>query len=203
MCARLWASTLINFEVAVHAQLEVVSPWLEHYCGLIVPGGKVLDLACGGGRHARFLAERGYTVFAVDRDPDCLAKIQHRNITTAQMDLEATDWPISVSEFGLWNAIIVTNYLYRPYLDLLPTLLEEGGILLYETFAEGNAEFGKPSNPNFLLRHGELLDLAQKYHLRVLAYRDVFIESPKPAMVQSLCASHGQPKIRLPLQFQA
>jgi hypothetical protein len=88
-------------------------------------------------------------------------------------------------------------------LDLLPSLLEEGGILLYETFAEGNAEFGKPSNPDFLLRHGELLDLAQKHRLHVIAYRDVYVESPKPAMVQSLCASRGEPKIRLPLQFQA
>jgi SAM-dependent methyltransferase len=187
----------------VHAQLDVVSPWVEHYCGLIVPGGRVLDLACGGGRHARFLADRGYTVFAVDRDSDSLAKIQHPTIATAQMDLEAAHWPIPATEFGLWNAIVVTNYLYRPYLDLLPSLLEDGGILLYETFAIGNAEFGKPSNPDFLLRHGELLDLAQKHQLRVLAYRDGFVESPKPAMVQSLCASRGQPKIRLPLQFQA
>jgi hypothetical protein len=88
-------------------------------------------------------------------------------------------------------------------LDILPTLLEEGGILLYETFALGNAEFGKPSNPAFLLRHGELLELAQKHLLHVIAYRDGFIESPKPAMVQSLCASRGAPTTRHPLQFQA
>lgn len=187
----------------MHAQLDVVSPWVKHYSGLIVPGGKVLDLACGGGRHARFLADLGYAVFAVDRDLDSLANIQHPNISTAQMDLEAAYWPVPIAEFGLWNAIIVTNYLYRPHLDLLPTLLEEGGILLYETFANGNAEFGKPANPDFLLRHGELLELAQKHDLRVLGYRDVYVESPKPAMVQSLCASRGEPKIRLPLQFQA
>ncbi len=138
----------------MHAQLDAVSSWVQQYSGLIVPQGRVLDLACGGGRHARYLADQGYAVFAVDRDLDSLAKIQHPAITTAQMDLEAEHWPVPVSEFGLWNAIIVTNYLYRPYLDLLPSLLEEGGILLYETFAEGNAEFGKPSNPDFLLRHG-------------------------------------------------
>ena len=187
----------------MHAELDVVSPWVAHYAGFIKPGARVLDLACGGGRHARYLANQGHTVIAVDRDPESLAKIKHPRITTHSLDLEGDDWPLPESQFGRWDAIVVTNYLYRPYVDLLPTLLEEGGILLYETFALGNAEFGKPSNPAFLLRHGELLELAQKHLLHVLAYRDGFIESPKPAMVQSLCASRGAPKIRHPLQFQA
>ena len=187
----------------MHAELDVVSSWVAHYAGLIKPGAKILDLACGGGRHARYFAKQGCTVLAVDRDPDSLAKIDHPLIKTAQLDLEGDHWPLPKSQFGCWDAIVVTNYLYRPYLDLLPTLLEEGGVLLYETFAIGNAEFGKPSNPDFLLRHGELLELAQKHQLYVLAYRDGFVGSPKPAMVQSLCASRGAPKIRHPLQFQA
>ena len=203
MCVRPWASTLINTEPAVHAELDVVSSWIAHYARLLKPGAKVLDLACGGGRHARYLADQGYTVLAVDRDPDSLAKIKHRLVKTLPLDLEGDHWVLPEAEFGRWDAIIVTNYLYRPYLDLLPTLLEEGGILLYETFAIGNAEFGKPSNPAFLLRHGELLELAQKHQLHVVAYRDGFVERPKPAMVQSLCACRGAPKIRHPLQFQA
>jgi SAM-dependent methyltransferase len=159
---------LINTDPAVHAELDVVSSWIAHYARLLKPGAKVLDLACGGGRHARYLADQGHTVLAVDRDPDSLAKIKHRLVRTLTLDLEGDLWVLPEAEFGHWDAIIVTNYLYRPYLDLLPTLLEEGGILLYETFAIGNAEFGKPSNPAFLLRHGELLELAQKHQLHVV-----------------------------------
>ncbi|NDA85633.1 MAG: methyltransferase domain-containing protein, partial [Burkholderiaceae bacterium] len=133
---------------------------MAQYADLIVPGGKVLDLACGGGRHAIYLANRGFMVLAVDRDAESLARIDHQFVMTQQMDLEGDRWPLPESEFGQWNAIVVSNYLYRPYLEQLPDLLEEGGILLYETFAIGNEEFGKPSNPNFLLQHGELLDLS-------------------------------------------
>lgn len=193
---------MINSAVEAHAQLEVISSWVQHYSGSIAPESKVLDLACGGGRHARYLANQGHQVTAVDRDRDALAKIEHPLIKTFACDLEGGRWPLSELEFGKWGAIIVTNYLYRPYLDLLPTLLDEGGILLYETFVLGNEEFGKPSNPDFLLHQGELLDLAQKHQLHVLAFRDVYVESPKPAMVQSLCASRGAPKIRHPLQFK-
>ena len=104
-------------------------------------------------------ANRGFMVLAVDRDAESLARIDHQFVMTQQMDLEGDRWPLPESEFGQWNAIVVSNYLYRPYLEQLPDLLEEGGILLYETFAIGNEEFGKPSNPNFLLQHGELLVL--------------------------------------------
>lgn len=168
-----------------------------------MPGGKVLDLACGGGRHAIYLANQGYTVYAVDHDPEALARIKHDFVMTEQLDLEGETWPLPESEYGRWNAIIVSHYLYRPHLDQLPSLLEEGGILLYETFAIGNEAFGKPSNPNFLLEHGELLDLAKRHELHVVAYRDGYTETPKPAMVQSLCASRGLPKIRHPLQLDA
>ena len=187
----------------MHADLETTSPWIAQFAGLIVPGGKVLDLACGGGRHAIYLANRGMMVLAVDRDAESLNRIQHDFVMPQQMDLEGELWPLPESEFGKWNAIVVSNYLYRPHLDQLPGLLEEGGILLYETFAIGNEEFGKPSNPNFLLQPGELLDLAKRHDLHVVAYQDGYRQIPKPAMVQSLCASRGLPKIRIPLQFNA
>ena len=83
---------------------------------------------------------------------------------------------------------MVTNYLYRPYLDRLPEMLAKGGLLIYETFAQGNAQFGKPSNPDFLLNSGELLALASRHALKVLAYEDIYTDEPKPAMVQRLCA---------------
>ena len=87
-----------------------------------------------------------------------------------------------------FSGIVVTNYLYRPYLDHLPEMLEKNGVLIYETFAQGNEQFGKPSNPNFLLKPGELLELAQRHSLKVLAYEDIYRDEPKPAMVQRLCA---------------
>ena len=87
-----------------------------------------------------------------------------------------------------FSGIVVTNYLYRPYLDHLPEMLEKNGVLIYETFAQGNEQFGKPSNPNFLLKPGELLELAQRHSLKVLAYEDIYQGEPKPAMVQRLCA---------------
>ncbi len=83
--------------------------------------------------------------------------------------------------------MVVTNYLHRPLFPALLAALEPGGMLIYETFAAGNERFGKPSNPDFLLRPGELLEVARG-RLRVLAYEDLEISEPKPAMVQRLAA---------------
>ena len=188
-------SALSNHEVIQNA-----SPWVKRFVSLIPKHGTVLDLACGSGRHAYYLAEAGFIVTAIDRDMSQFKSTQLPLISTLELDLELDTWPL---EGRLFDGIVVTNYLYRPHLDQLPPLLEEGGILLYETFAIGNEEFGKPSNPDYLLRHGELLELAKKHDLHVIAYRDGYLETPKPAMVQSLCASRGLPKIRHPLQFKA
>jgi hypothetical protein len=117
------------------------------------------------------------------------------------LDLEGSTWPLG-DQSRLFDAVVVTNYLYRPYLDRLPDLLAQGGVLIYETFAHGNAAFGKPSNPDFLLQTGELLDFAARHGLHVLAYSDLYQTQPKPAMVQSLCAVKGALKERHPLQFQ-
>ena len=114
------------------------------------------------------------------------------------MNLEGDFWPLSGR---LFSGIIATNYLYRPFLDQLPQMLCEGGVLIYETFADGNATFGKPSNPNFLLKPGELLSLAGRSELKVIAYEDIYLDHPKPAMVQRICAVKGHLNGLIPLQF--
>jgi len=189
----------------VHAGIAKPSEWVMRFCPLIAEGGRVLDLAAGSGRHSIYLAKMGFSVLAVDRDAVALEVIAQSqpglSIEIAQLDLEGPAWPLA-DRSGLFDAVVVTNYLYRPYLDLLPDLLTDGGVLIYETFAQGNAAFGKPSNPDFLLQTGELLDFAARYGLHVLAYSDLYQAQPKPAMVQSLCAVKGALKGRHPLQFQ-
>jgi len=145
----------------------------------------VLDLACGAGRHATFLAGMGHSILAIDQDVALIEQIQNPLITCKALNLELEAWPLADHEF---SAIVVTNYLYRPHLDQLPKMLAQGGVLIYETFAQGNGQFGKPSNPNFLLNPGELLTLAASHSLKVLAYEDIYVDEAKPAMVQRLCA---------------
>jgi len=142
-------------------------------------------LACGAGRHTIFLADLGYSVLAVDQDVSLIEQNTNSLITSKATNLELDEWPLDGLEF---SGIVVTNYLYRPHWDELPKMLAKGGVLIYETFAQGNAQFGKPSNPNFLLNPGELLNLAARHALKVLAYEDLYVDEPKPAMVQRLCA---------------
>jgi SAM-dependent methyltransferase len=150
----------------------------------------VLDLACGGGRHARFFAARGHPVEAVDRDAAALAALAAvEGVATRCADLEGGPWPFAGQRFA---GIVVANYLHRP---LFPRLLESlgpGGVLIYETFAAGNERYGRPSNPDFLLRPGELLDVVRG-RLRVVAYEDLTVSEPKPACVQRLCAINSLP----------
>jgi SAM-dependent methyltransferase len=164
------------------------SPWIVRWAGLIRPGGAVLDVACGGGRHARHLASLGFEVDAVDRDPSLMAE-PPQGVRLLQADLEAGAWPYGGRRF---DAIVVANYLHRPLLPVLVDSLEEGGVLLYETFARGNERFGKPSNPDFLLVPGELLE-AVRGKLRVVAYEDLVVDRPRPAAVQRLCARREGP----------
>jgi SAM-dependent methyltransferase len=154
----------------------------------IAPAGQVLDLACGAGRHARLFASLGHPVLALDRDPLALAAAAAPGIETMLHDLEAPGaaWPFGAARFA---AIVVTNYLYRPQLAQMLASLAPDGLLIYETFALGNEAFGKPSNPDFLLQPGELLRLAESARLRVIAYEDGYVNAPKPAMVQRLCAA--------------
>jgi SAM-dependent methyltransferase len=165
---------------------DPISPWVRRF-GALIPGGEVLDLACGGGRHARHLAALGHAVLALDRDPAALALAAGPGITTSQLDLEAADavWPFAAARF---SAIVVTNYLHRPLFEAMLGSLAPDGMLLYETFAAGNEQFGRPSNPAFLLVPGELLTIAAAHGLQVVAYEDGRVDAPKPAMVQRLCA---------------
>jgi len=172
---------------------------VRRFTPLIANPGVVLDLACGAGRHSQYLANLNYSVIAVDQDVSLIEANADVRISPQKLDLELEDWPLTGS---LFDGIVVTNYLYRPHLDQLPQMLTDGGVLIYETFAQGNEAFGKPSNPNFLLKTGELLALASRHGLKVLAYEDIYLDSPKPAMMQRICAVKGDLKGHIPLQFQ-
>lgn len=182
----------------MHGVIADASPWVRRFADAIPKNGLVLDLACGAGRHTALLASLGHQVLSVDQDISMVESLNSESVQTLELDLEGSDWPLLNQQF---SAIVVTNYLYRPFLDELPKILTEDGVLIYETFAEGNAEFGKPSNPNFLLKSGELLALAQRSGLKVIAYEDIYLDHPKPAMVQRICAVKGHLKGYVPLQF--
>jgi SAM-dependent methyltransferase len=166
--------------------VESVSNWVARWAPC-VPAGETLDLACGSGRHARLLASLGHAVTAVDRDAQALLAAAGEGIATLQVDLEAPGaaWPFAPGRFA---GVVVTNYLHRPLFGQIAAALAPNGVLIYETFARGNEVFGKPSNPDFLLSPGELLALAGRGGLRVVAYEDGVVDRPKPARVQRLCA---------------
>lgn len=148
--------------------------------------GAVLDLACGSGRHARWLAARGYAVHAVDCDAAAIAALAGvPGVEARQLDLEGDAWPLTGRHY---TGIVVTNYLWRPRLPDLLALLAPGGVLIYETFMCGNETYGKPSNPDFLLRPGELREIAAAAGLREVAFEEGYTDRPKPAMRQAVCA---------------
>jgi len=159
---------------------DIVAPsaWIVRWAPLI-PSGSVLDVACGGGRHARFLARLGYSVTALDREPRSISGVR-----CIQADLEdGSPWPLPGERF---QGVVVTNYLHRPLFPVLMDALAPGGVLLYETFMLGNERYGKPSNPAFLLRAGELWQAFPG--LQVIAFEQGHAAQPKPAMMQRLCA---------------
>lgn len=155
------------------------SAWVLQWMPRIRPG-TVLDVACGGGRHARLFIERGLKVVAVDREPQRIPGARF-----VQADLEdGSPWPFAGERF---EGIVVTNYLWRPLFPLLAASLAPGGVLIYETFMAGNERYGRPSNPQFLLRPGELLEVFGA--LDLVAFEEGFLERPRPAMIQRLCAA--------------
>lgn len=168
--------------------LAEASAWVCRFAPRIPYHGVVLDLACGSGRHTRLLAAFGHKVCAVDRDAEAIARLAAIPGVEAQVaDLEGQPWPYPGRRY---SGVVVTNYLHRALLPILVEAVPPGGVLIYETFAVGNERYGRPSNPAFLLRPGELLE-AVRGQLRVVAYEDVQVELPKPAMVQRICAERA------------
>jgi SAM-dependent methyltransferase len=165
---------------------EAPSPWIVRWSHLVPQGGAVLDLACGRGRHMRWFAARGHAVVGVDRDADALATLAGVG-ETVQADIENGPWPLQGRQFA---GVVVSNYLWRPLFPRILDSVAPGGVLLHETFAQGNETVGKPSRPDFLLAPGELLRAYAD--LRVVAFEDGFLEEP-PRFVQRVACVRGQP----------
>ena len=162
------------------------SPWLLRWAHLIRPGGRVLDLAAGSGRHSRWLAANGFAVTAVDRDAEAMAALDGF-VETLVADLEGAPWPLAGRSF---DAVLVANYLWRPLFPAIVAAVDAGGVLLYETFAAGNETVGRPARPDFLLARAELLDLAAG--LQVVAFEDGFLSDPD-RFVQRIAAVRAAP----------
>ena len=159
-------------QVAGHGAESSPSPWLLRWANLIKPAGQVLDLACGSGRHLRWLAAQGFEVTGVDRNALALEGLRGLG-TLVNADIENGPWPFAGQTF---DAVLVTNYLWRPLLPTLLSSLAGEGVFIYETFAVGNETVGKPSRSDFLLRPGELLRACE--NLRVVAFEDGFLPQP-------------------------
>ncbi|WP_083200314.1 class I SAM-dependent methyltransferase [Thauera phenolivorans] len=164
------------------------SAWVQRFAPLIRSRGDVLDFACGAGRHARWLAAHGWRVEAVDRDAESLGALAGvPGVQVRQAELEQGAWPYRGRQF---DAVVVTNYLFRAHFELLLELVTPGGVLIYETFMAGNERFGKPSNPAFLLAPNELL---RRVHdgWTVVAFEQGVIAGERPAAIQRICALKG------------
>lgn len=163
--------------VAPPPTLAQPSPWVQRWSHLVPAGGRVLDVACGAGRHMFWFHARGHQVTGVDRSPEAIVStsaLARAGAEIVQADIEGGPWPFEGRQF---DAVVVTNYLWRALFPVLLASVAPGGVLIYETFAHGNASVGRPSRPEFLLQPGELLDLCRPA-LRVIAYEDGFLDQP-------------------------
>lgn len=171
--------------------LHPPSAWILRWQHLIPAGGRVLDVACGPGRHAYLLHAQGHRVTGVDRAPEAiahLAPLAAAGAEIVQADIENGPWPFMGRQF---DAVVVTHYLWRERLNDIVAAVAPDGVLLYETFAQGNETVGKPSRPDFLLAPGELLAVAQG--LRVVAFEDGFLEAPA-RFIQRIAAVREGPR---------
>jgi SAM-dependent methyltransferase len=167
---------------------EAPSAWVQRWSPLVRPGGTVLDVACGHGRHMRWFAQRGHPVTGVDRSPEAMAAVASLG-TAIVADIENGPWPLlQDGQLHTFDAVVVTNYLWRALFPTLLASLAPGGVLIYETFAAGNETVGKPSRPDFLLQPGELLRVCSG--LRVVAYEDGYQATPE-RFVQRIVAVHA------------
>lgn len=161
------------------------SRWVVRFSHLVRPGGEVLDLAAGAGRHAHWFLSSGRSVLAVDRDLSRLEWLEHPQLRKVEADLEGPEgWPLGERSF---DAVVVTNYLWRSIFDDLVGAVRHDGVLIYETFAEGNERYGKPRRPEFLLQPGELLAKVAP-RLEVVAYEHGYADHPTERVVQRICA---------------
>jgi SAM-dependent methyltransferase len=177
---------------AFHAAGAMPEPWVLRATPLVPPGGHVIDVACGTGRHGRWFLANDHPVTFVDRDTSAVEDLAGRaSARVVAADLEAPGFdPATVLPPGGFAAVIVVNYLWRPLLPAIIAAVGPGGLLVYQTFAAGNERFGKPSNPDFLLQPGELLE-AVRGTLQVLAYEHGEGLLPRPAVIQRILARKG------------
>jgi SAM-dependent methyltransferase len=172
------------------------SAWVRRFAPLIRRGGRVLDLAAGAGRHTRLLLDVGFRVTAIDRDTAGLRALAGDRCEIRAIDLETGAAESATAPLGSdYDGIVVTNYLHRPLFAPLAAALAPNGVLIYETFAIGNERFGRPRNPDFLLRPGELLEAFAA--LTIVAFEAGEVSRPRPAVIQRLAAVSG-PLGRLP-----
>ena len=161
--------------VSSHAGGVSPSDWVTRWLGQLPVGASVLDLACGSGRHVRWLAQQGLKVTALDRDAAAVEPLR----ALAQVvvaDLEAQTWTELPGQIGNFDAVLVTNYLWRPLWPALRQAVKPGGLLVYETFALGHEAYGRPSRPDFLLRPGELLEAVRGW--TVVAFEEGLLDGP-------------------------
>jgi len=165
--------------------INAPSPWVARFAAELPIGGSIIDIACGNGRHTRLLVDQGHQVIAVDRDLAAAQDLANFDaVELLNYDLESGTWPFPPESAA---GIIVTNYLHRPHFKRLYETLAIDGLLIFETFAVGNERFGRPRNPDFLLKPGELLE-AFGDHLEIIAYEEAEETLPKPAFKQRICA---------------
>lgn len=171
------------------------SAWVVRWSHLLSAGTTVLDIACGHGRHMKYLNARGLRATGVDCSAEALAVASQWG-ETVLADIENAPWPLMQGQQQRFDAVVVTNYLWRPLIPAMLQSLAPGGILIYETFATGNETVGKPSRPDFLLQPGELLIAFSA--LRIIAYEDGFLPSPARYVQRLAAAAPGSMRASQP-----